>query len=80
MGQSNQQDYIPLDGRPITDRPHGPTQSGTDFEKKAGEIKAFRALEIGATKWCKEHILLKGNDLTDEGISLSDDMELWWVK
>jgi hypothetical protein len=32
-------------------------------------------------KWFKEHIPHKGNDLndlTDEGISLLDDMELWW--
>ncbi len=28
----------------------------------------------------QEHIPHKGNDLTDEGISLFDDMELWWEK
>jgi hypothetical protein len=34
-------------------------------------------------KWCKEHIPHKGNDLndiTEEGISLLDDMELWWER
>jgi hypothetical protein len=53
------------------------------FRQKAGEIKAFRALEIGAAKWCKEHIPRKGNDrndITEEGISLLEDMELWWEK
>ena len=50
------------------------------FRQKTGEIEAFRALEIGVAKWCKEHIPRKGNDLTDEGISLLDDMELWWEK
>ncbi len=50
------------------------------FRQKAGEIEAFRALEIGAAKWCKEHIPRKGNDLTDEGLLLLDDMELWWEK
>ncbi len=48
-----------------------------------GEIEAFRALEIGAAKWCKEHIPHKGNnlnDITDEGISLLHDAELWWEK
>jgi hypothetical protein len=41
----------------------------------------FRALGIGEAKWCKEHIPRKGNDLndlTDEGISRLDDMELLW--
>jgi hypothetical protein len=37
------------------------------FRQRAGEIEAFRALEKGAAKWCKEHIPRKGNDLTDEG-------------
>jgi hypothetical protein len=50
------------------------------FRQKAGEIEAFRALEIGGAKWCKEHIPRKGNDLTDEGLSVLDDMELWWEK
>ncbi len=47
------------------------------FRQEAGEIEAFRALEIGAAKWCKEHIPRKGNnlnDITEEGISL------WWEK
>ena len=46
------------------------------FRQKVGEIEAFRALEIGVVKWCKEHIPRKGNNLTDEGISLLVDMEL----
>ena len=50
------------------------------FRQKAGEIETFRALEIGAAKWCKEHIPHKGNDLTDEGLLLLDGMELWWEK
>ena len=33
--------------------------------------------EIGAAKWCKEHIPRKGSDpITDEGLLLLDDMEL----
>ncbi len=53
------------------------------FRQKEGEIEAFRALEIGEAKWCKEHIPRKDNnlnDITDEGISLLDDAELWWEK
>jgi ribonuclease HI len=53
------------------------------FRPKAGEIEAFRALEIGTAKWCKEHIPHNGNnlhDITEEGISLLDDAELWWEK
>ncbi len=44
---------------------------------------ASRTLEIGTVKWSKEHIPRKGNnlnDITEEGISLLDDMELWWDK
>jgi len=50
------------------------------FRQKAGEIEASRALEIGAAKWCKEHIPRKGNnidDITEEGLALLDDAELW---
>jgi hypothetical protein len=53
------------------------------FRQKPAEIEAFRALEIGEEKWCKEHIPRKDNnlnDITDEGISLLDDTELWWEK
>jgi hypothetical protein len=53
------------------------------FRQIGGEIQVFRELEIGEAKWCKEHIPHKGNDLndiTEEGISLSDDTELWWEK
>ncbi len=35
------------------------------IRQKAGEIEAYKALEIGALKWCKEHIPRDGNDLTD---------------
>jgi hypothetical protein len=45
-----------------------------------GEIEVFRTLETGSPKWYKEHIPDKGNELTDEEISLLDDMEMWWVK
>ena len=50
------------------------------FRQKAGEIESFRALEIGAAKWWKEHTTRKGHDLTDEGLLLLDDIELWWEK
>jgi hypothetical protein len=56
---------------------------GRTTRQKAGEIESFRSLEIGETKWWKEHIPHKGNDLndiTEEGISLLDDTELWWEK
>jgi ribonuclease HI len=49
------------------------------FHQKAGEIEAFRALEIGAAKWCQEHVPRQGNVLTDWGISLLDDMVPWSV-
>ena len=73
-----------IDGRQddSQDQPHGPTQSETDSVKK-WEIESFRALEIGAAKWCKEHIPRKDNnlnDITEEGFSLLDDAELWWEK
>jgi hypothetical protein len=55
------------------------------FRQKTGEIEEFRVLEIGAIKWCKEHIPHEENnlnDLTDEGLSQLDDMEprMWWEK
>jgi hypothetical protein len=50
------------------------------FRQKAGEIEAFRALQIEVAKWCKEHIPHKDNDLTDEELLLLDDMELLWEK
>jgi hypothetical protein len=55
------------------------------FRQKTGEIEEFRTLEIGVTKWCKEHIPHEQNDLndlTDEGLSQLDDMEprMWWEK
>jgi hypothetical protein len=56
--------------RTLLDRLHGSTRSGIDSVKKRGKIEAFRALEIGEAKWCKEHIPRKGNDLTEEGLSL----------
>jgi hypothetical protein len=39
-----------------------------------------RALEIEVVKYFKEHIPRNGKDLIDEGLSLLDDMELWWEK
>jgi hypothetical protein len=48
-----------------------------------GEIETFRVLEIRPAKWYKEHIPRKGNnlhDITEEGISLLEDTELWWEK
>ena len=50
------------------------------FRQKAGEIETFRTLEIGSMKWCKEHIPHKDHDLTDEGLLLMGDIELWWEK
>ena len=46
------------------------------IRQKAGEIEAYKALEIGALKWCKEHIPRNGNDLTEEGQILLEDPEL----
>ena len=46
------------------------------IRQKAGEIEAYKALEIGAQKWCKEHIPRNGNDLTEEGQILLEDPEL----
>ena len=45
--------------------------------QKAGEIEAYKALEIGVLKWCSEHIPRDGNDLTEEGQILLEDPELW---
>jgi hypothetical protein len=42
------------------------------FRQKEGEIEAFRALEIGAAKLCKEHIPRKGNGPTYEVLLLLD--------
>jgi hypothetical protein len=50
------------------------------FRQKSGEIEAIRALDIGAAKWCTEQIPRNGNDLTVEGLSQLDDMELWSEK
>ena len=36
------------------------------FRQKAGGIKAYRALEMGAQKWCKEHIPRNGRDPASE--------------
>jgi hypothetical protein len=47
------------------------------IRQKAGEIEAYKALEIGALKWCREHIPRNGNDLTEEGQILLEDPELW---
>jgi hypothetical protein len=47
------------------------------IRKKTGEIEAYKTLEIGSLKWCKEHIPRNGNDLTEEGQILLEDPELW---
>ena len=47
------------------------------IRQKAGEIAAFKALEVGALKWCKEHIPRDGNDWSEEGQILLEDPELW---
>ena len=39
------------------------------IRQKSGEIEVYKALAIGAQKWCKEHIPRNGNDLTEEGSS-----------
>jgi hypothetical protein len=91
MGRRKEQKKVMWDSptnRTVYQWTVGPTTRSTTwtntvrnrFLQKAGEIEAFRALEIGAAKWCKEHIPHKENDLTDEGISILDDMELWWRK
>jgi hypothetical protein len=57
--------------------------SPESIPSKRGRNRTFRVLEIGEVKWCKEHITHKDNDLndiTEEGISLLDDTELWWEK
>ena len=67
-------------GGPITRSTAWTNTVGNRFRQKSGEIEAFRTLEIGSVKWCKEHIPHKDNDLTDEGLLLLDDIELWWEK
>ncbi len=47
------------------------------IRQKAGEIESFKTLEVGALKWCKEHIPRDGNDLTEEGQILLENPELW---
>jgi hypothetical protein len=47
------------------------------IRSKVGGIEAYKALEIGALNWCKEHIPRNGNDLTEEGQILLEDPELW---
>ena len=44
--------------------------------QKSGEIESYKALEIDAQKWCKEHIPRNGNDLTETGQILLEDPEL----
>jgi hypothetical protein len=54
--------------------------SPESIPSKRGRNRTFRVLEIGEVKWCKEHITHKDNDLndiTEDGISLLDDTELW---
>jgi hypothetical protein len=47
------------------------------IRQKTGEIEAFKSLEVGSLKWCKEHVRRDGNDWTEEGQMLLDDPELW---
>jgi hypothetical protein len=47
------------------------------IRQKAEEIEAFKTLELGALKWCKEHVPRDDNDWTEEGQMLLDDPELW---
>ncbi len=47
------------------------------IRQKSGEIEAFKTLEVGALKCCKEHVPRDGNDWTEEGQMLLDDPELW---
>jgi hypothetical protein len=47
------------------------------IRQKAGEIEAFKTLEVGTLKWCKEHVPRDGNDWTEEGQMLLDAPELW---
>ncbi len=56
---------------------NGPPPPQNTGGQQAGEIEAFKALEIGALKWCKEHIPRDGNDLTEKGQMLLEDPELW---
>ena len=65
-------------GGPITRSTTWTNKVRNPFRQKAGEIEAFRVLEIGTVK--KERIPHKVNDLTDEGLLLLDDIELWWEK
>jgi hemerythrin len=69
----------PVSNRQITRSTAWTNTVRNRFRQKTGEIEAFRALETGAAKWCKEHIPRKDNnpnDITKEGISLLDDAEL----
>ena len=47
------------------------------IRKKSGEIETLKTLEIGALRWCKEHIPRDGNDVTEKGQILLEDPELW---
>ena len=46
------------------------------IRQKPGEIEDYKALAIGAQKWCKDHIPRNGHDLTEEGQILLEDPEL----
>ena len=48
------------------------------MRQKAGEIQAFRTLERGVEKWCKEHTQRRGTDpISEEGRNLLEDTERW---
>ena len=48
------------------------------MRQKAGELQAFKALERGAEKWCREHLRGKGQvPISEEGRDLLEDKENW---
>jgi hypothetical protein len=70
-------------GDPLNEEADIRAEMGHHKEQKEVRWNSPTNRTIREAKWCKEHIPRKGNDLndlTDEGISLLDDMELWWGK
>ncbi len=49
------------------------------IRQKTGGIEDFKALEVDALKWCKEHVPRDGNDWIEEGQKLLDDPKLGWI-
>ena len=51
------------------------------IRQKAGKSGAFRTLEIGTAKWCKEYITRKGEEtITEDGRWMAEDSEMWLDK